>query len=294
MGKINFMKNILLLLITFSNGFLWAQENTDVYVFDISPAYEGIELLNARNVSDNDGYDNQPSFISSESLVFAGNNKGQTDISEYNIANGIKKWANPETEGSEYSPQLFPNSNDLAAVRLDKSGKQRLYRYSTSSGSSTELIKDLNVAYFAFYNDEVMLATVLAANQMDLVWADLKSNTVDTLFRNAGRSLQRIPNTNSMAYTLVNEDENLDLYAMEMNSKESFFICELPHEVQDFVWINDTQILTAKGSKLYLYDTFGESEWNKVASLDEYGITNITRMAISPDGKKLALVAEGK
>ena len=34
--------------------------------------------------------------------------------------------------------------------------------------------------------------------------------TVDTLFQNAGRSLQKVPNTKAMSYSLVNEEGNLD------------------------------------------------------------------------------------
>ena len=286
------MKAILLAFAIISNSFLFAQDNTEVFVFDISPAYEGFELFNARNVSNNEGYDNQPSFISDDVLVYAGNNNGQTDISEYDFKTQVKSWANSQTSGSEYSPQKFPNSKDLAAVRLDQDGKQRLYKYNADAATSTELLENLEVAYFAFYNQEKIIATVLSEKEMDLVMIDLKSKTANTLFKNAGRGLQKIPKTNSMAYTLVNEEGNLDLYAMDMTSKDSFFICELPADIQDFVWLNDTQILTGKGSTLYIYDTLGESEWARVSSLEEYGIKNITRMAISPDGKKLAIVAE--
>jgi len=286
------MKNVFALYFTLCSGLIFAQNNTEVYVFDVALAYEGLELLNARNVSNNKGYDNQPSFISNETLVFAGNNNGQTDISEYSFTSQVKKWANKESEGSEYSPQKFPSSNDLAAVRLDKDGKQRLYKYNTKTGTSSEIIENLEVAYFAFYNDEKILATVLSGSQMDLVMIDLKTKSADTLFQNAGRSLQKVPNSNSMSYTLINEDHNLDLYVLDMNSNDSFFICELPFNTQDYVWMNDTQVLTGKGSKLYMYDTLGIPEWNKVASLDEYGVRNITRLAISPNGKKLALVAD--
>lgn len=286
------MKNLIVFFLILCHGFLFAQDNTEVYVFDIAPAYEGLELLNARNVSNNKGYDNQPFFISDDALVFAANNNGQTDISEYNLTTKIKKWANNKTEGSEYSPQNFPSNTDLAAVRLDKDGKQRLYKYNSETGTSSEVIKDLQVAYFAFYSAEKILATVLSEDQMDLVLINLKTKSTDTLFKNAGRTIQRIPATNSMAYTLINEDKNLDLYVLDMNSNDSFFICELPFATQDYVWLNDTQIVTGKGSKLYIYDTLGGTEWNRVASLDEYGIKNITRMAVSPNGKKLALVVE--
>ncbi len=286
------MKKLLFLFIILTSSFIFAQENTEVYVFDIRPAYEGLELMNPRNISDNEGYDNQPSFISNEALVFAGNNDGQTDISEYNLTSKLQKWVNNKTEGGEYSPQKFPSSNDVASVRLDKDGLQRLYRYNSQTGSSSELIKNLQVAYFAFYNDQKILSTVLDGDSMDLVLIDLSSKTADTIFRNAGRSLQKVPKTNSMSYSLINEEENLDVYLLDMDSYESFFVTELPIGIQDCVWINDTQILVGSGNKLYMYDTLGEPEWTRVASLEEYGFKNISRMAISPDGKKLAVVAQ--
>lgn len=269
-----------------------AQDNTEVYVFDIHPAYEGLELLNVRNISNNDGYDNQPSFISNESLVFAGNNIDQTDISEYNFTTQVKRWINSPTEGSEYSPQKFPSSDHLAAVRLDKDGRQRLYKYDIKTGKSSEVIEDLQVAYFAFFNDNKIMATVLDFEEMYLVLIDLPTKKVDTLFKGVGRSIQRIPKTDFMAYSLINDEQKLDLYMMDMNNKESFFICEIPKDVQDFVWMNDTQVLIGKESKLYMYDTLGEAKWIKVASLEDYGIKNISRMAVSPDGKKIAVVGE--
>lgn len=288
------MKKFLFVIGLLSFHFTVAQDNTEVYVFDISPSYEGLELLNVRNVSNNEGYDNQPSFISNETLVFAGNNNGQNDISEYNFTTKLKRWANSPTEGSEYSPQKFPSSKDLAAVRFDKDGRQRLYRYDSKTGSSSEVIKDLQVAYFAFYNDNKMMATVLGWQEMDLVMIDLQTKTVDTLFKGAGRSLQKIPKIDLMSYSLINDEGKLDLYMMNIEAMESFFICEIPKDVQDFVWLNETQILIGKGSKLFMYDTLGEAEWKRVASLEEFGITNISRMAVSPDGKKFALVGEEK
>src|SRR5690606_10384288 len=131
------MKKFLFLIGVLTFHFTFAQDNTEVYVFDISPSYEGLELLNVRNISNNDGYDNQPSFISNERLVFAGNNNGQTDISEYNFTTNLRSWVNTPTEGSEYSPQKFPLSQDMAAVRFDKDGRQRLYRYDSKTGNSS-------------------------------------------------------------------------------------------------------------------------------------------------------------
>lgn len=286
------MKKLLLLAISLYSVFAFSQENPEIYVFDIAPAYAGLELLNFKNISNNPGYDNQPFFASNETVLFAGNNNGQTDIAEFNLNSKAKKFINMETEGGEYSPQKFPSNKNIAAVRLDKDGLQRLYSYHSDTGKPSELIENLRVAYFAFYNDEKILATVLNAEKLDLVLINLQTKTADTLLLNAGRSLQKVPKTNLMSYTLVNEAGNLDLYLLDMPASESYFVCELPIGVEDYVWINDTQLLIGSGNKLFMYDTLGESEWNVVASVEEFGIKNCTRLAISPNGKKLAIVAE--
>src|SRR5690606_11739874 len=264
MKKLHF----LILFTAAATLFSFAQQNTEVYAFDIAPAYQGLEMLNMQKNSHDSGYINQPSFSSIETILFAGNNNGQTDIAEYNLTTKSKKWVNEKTEGGEYSPQKFPSNNDVAAVRLDKDGLQRFFNYNSEMGNSSELIKDLQVAYFAFYNDQKVLSTVLNGDKMDLVMIDLPSKKADTLFYNAGRSLQKIPKTNSMSYSLVNEAGNLDLYLLDMDSYESFFVTELPIGIQDCVWINDTQILVGSGNKLYMYDTLGEPEWTRVASLE--------------------------
>ena len=287
------MKKLLFLSLLSISLSSHSQQNSQIYTFDISPAYEGLELLNIQNVSSNEGYNNQPSFQTDDFILYSSNNEGQNDIAKFHVTYRVWEWLNtPTKNGSEFSPQTFPSSNDVAAVRLDKDGLQRLYKYDSQSGNSTEIIPELQVAYFAFYTEKEMLATVLNGEKMDLGLIDLKNKSVDTLFRNAGRSLQKIPKTNSMSYSLVNEEGNLDLYLLDMDSKESFFITEMPIGIQDCVWLNDTQILIGSGNKLYMYDTLGEPEWNRVASLEEFGIKNITRMAISPNGKKLALVGE--
>src|SRR5690554_3717552 len=211
------MKLTLLLFLLLCLSSLNAQENTEIYVFDIALAYEGIELLNARNVSNNEGYDNQPSFISNDVLVFAGNNNGQTDISEYNFATKLKQWVSQTPAGSEYSPQKYPSKNNLAAVRLDLDGKQGLYEYNPKTNTSSEIVENLQVAYFAFYDDSKILATILSQEKMDLVLIDLNTRSVDTLWKNAGRSLQKIPGTQTMAYTLVNEEKKMDLYVLDMD-----------------------------------------------------------------------------
>ena len=53
--------------------------------FDLENNGEKIEVKNGKNISNNKGYDNQPSFIDDEKILYASTRNGQTDIAQYQI-----------------------------------------------------------------------------------------------------------------------------------------------------------------------------------------------------------------
>ena len=162
------LKNIFAFSLVLLPHLLFSQSNTEVYLFDLITSETGLELTNMINVSNNPGYDNQPSFIYEDILLFAGNNDGQTDIAQYNIETKIRSWLNTQTEGGEYSPQKLPSGDDVAAVRLDLDGLQRLYSYNSFNENPVMVMDGLAVAYFLFYNDNILISAVLGDVTLDL------------------------------------------------------------------------------------------------------------------------------
>ena len=287
------MTKLLCVLLCLCSIILFAQPNTEVYLFDLEQAKENISVTNFRNISNDDGYDSQPSFQSDNLVLFAGNNGGQTDIAQYNIRFDMKFWYHKGSASSQYSPQRIPNSEHVLSVHLDTNGRQRLFHHHLTSLEYKEAHPDIQLAYFAMYNEKILLGSVLGEENLDLVVANLDTKQVDTLAYNAGRSFHRIPQSEGMSYTYVNEEGNHDVYQLDMDSFESFFVVQLPIGVQDHIWLNGTTLLIGSRANLYIYDLFGEGMWKEVADLSEHNIDNITRLAISPDGTKLAIVAEG-
>jgi hypothetical protein len=286
------MRQTLVSLLLFTCINLIAQTNSEVYLCEIKSEYGGLITYNFQNISNDEGYDSQPSFASDNQVLFAGNKGNQTDIVLYNISEKTKTWFNKTTKGGEYSPIQIPDSsNKVSAVRLDPDGLQRLYVYDAISKENIELIEGLQVAYYDFYNAETIVASVLSGDNLDLVFSNLKTKKTDTLIRNVGRSIHKVPGSKMMSYTSVNEDKNQEVYLLDMETKESFFVCQLPIGLQDYTWLNDSQILIGSGSKLYIYDTFLNSDWTEVADLSDYNIKDISRLAVSPDGARLSLVA---
>jgi len=269
----------------------FAQNPTTVSVFDMEMVYEGLELYNQRKIPSEGAYNNQPSFISDQLLLLSAERNGQTDILEYDIATKKKRWIT-DTESSEYSPQKLPGTDAIAAVGLAENGNQKLYKY-TPDGLPTTLFDSLSFAYFVPIDSEKIIGTILHNNYMDLVKANSDSQNSELILTNVGRGIQRIPKSNSVSYTVVNNENSLDLYALPITDYEdAYFITKLPIGVQDYVWLTKNQILVGKGNQLFLYDIYGEDKWIPIASLKHFNLKEITRMAVSPSGKRIAIVSE--
>jgi len=287
------MKFLILLIFGFP---ILAQNpaNTEIFIFDIIKENQKITIENGENISQNPGYDNQPSFYSGDTLLFSKTREIQTDISGLSFKDSKSFWINDSRVGSEYSPQRIPGTKDVAAVRLDSIGLQLLYKYDWKTGESSVLVPKLKVGYFAFLNEERLLAAVLNDTAMDLMLYDLEQNTSKMLVNNVGRSIHKVPGIQSMSYTVVNENKNIDLYILDLKGEEpkSYFLVALPIGIQDYAWLDENRILLGSGTKLFLYDILGESEWTVIADLPEYQLQNITRVAVNPDATKLALAAD--
>ncbi|NND88149.1 MAG: hypothetical protein HKM28_02755 [Flavobacteriaceae bacterium] len=278
----------LVFLCIVSQPFQISSQNNEVFLMDIEFSDEDFSVSNVKNISNNEGYDNQPSFVNNDRVLYAGTENGQTEIQVYYLEDGRKFRINKSTSGGEYSPTHFPQSNRIAAVRLDTTGLQRLYAYDYNApgyGESTLLLNDLEVAYFAFYDEKTILASILSDGNLDLVLVDLKTKKITPYLENTGRSIHKIPQRNAMSYTAINEEGNMDVYQLDMASKESYFICQLPVGIQDHTWLNESNLLLGSGDKLYRYDLYGSGDWKEVADLSMYEIDNISRLATSKDGK---------
>jgi len=284
------MRTFFSLLGTLFTIFCFAQNDTEVFMMNISPNLNGDwSITNFKNVSNNEGYDNQPSFMGKANLLYAGTRDGATDIAVHNIPSGQNWWLNVPTDGGEYSPQPIPSQRAVAAVRLDPDGLQRLYKYPFGEKAPELLFNDLRVAYFAFYDENKVMASVLSSDRLDLVIADIKTQKVDTLLEGSGRSIHRVPNQKSMSYTVENESGNHEIYLYDMDSRESFFVCELPIGIQDYAWLDENRMILGSNAQLYLYDLLGNPNWIKVADLSPYKIVDITRITGNLEENMIAI-----
>ncbi len=285
------MKIVLLIVAALFPLKNFSQSKTEVFLFDLNTKNNVLELSNIRNVSNNEGYDNQPSFMDNHTILYAGSRNGQTDIVSYDLNKIAKTWI-CATEGGEYSPLKIPNQNAVSAIRLDLDGKQRLYRYDLKKMENSILIDTLVVGYHSWFDSNIIISSVLEADYLSLYKSDLKEKRNYKLQSKVGRSLHNIPNSKLVSYISKEKDSIWEIKSIDPISGSSKFIVQTLPKTEDLCWLSDGTILMSKDGDLFKFKPNQDKEWSKITSFLDYGVTNITRLAVSPNGKKLAIVGE--
>ncbi|WP_204336046.1 VOC family protein [Leptobacterium flavescens] len=285
MKKIYLFSFSLLLNIAVS----WAQPGTEVYLFKLS---KNLELSTPQNTSGNPGfYDNQPSFLNNNTLLFSSTRNGQTDIRKVGLDNGEDVWITA-TDGSEYSPLKIPGREAASSIRLDKDGKQLLYAYNFKDGKPEVLVNDLVIGYHVWFDKDHIVSFVLG-EESSLVVSDLKNGSNKTYQKKIGRSLHKIPGSKLISY-ISKENDQWEIRSLDPLTGNSKLIVPTLENAEDMCWTPDGTIIMGKGDTLYKYDPKTDSEWTKLISLSSFGLDGITRVSVSPQGDKIAVVVTEK
>lgn len=287
------MKNYLLVLAgILSSQLNYSQADTEIYLFDLNLSIEGIQLTNPKNISNNPGYDNQPSFLGNHTVLFASTRDDQTDVVKFDILNGsIKTWLTDTPTGGEYSPLKIPEKEAFSAIRLDLDGLQRLYQYELKTGTSEVLLKDLKVGYHVWFNTDIIVCTVLKENRMDLVVANLKNGSTYTVQKNVGRSLHRIPNSNLISY-VSKEKEEWTIKSIDPITGSTNFISNTYGKTEDMCWLKDGSILAGAGKAIVMANPNKKVPWQQIMYFPQEEIHSISRLTANDNGTRLAFVSE--
>ncbi len=291
-SKVDFYMKIKLFYLTlFFSIYSYSQNNTDIYLFDLIIGDSIIVVNNPIDISGNNkGYDNQPSFLNDNSgVLFSSTRNDQTDIALYEIKNNTKSWLT-STDANEYSPIQTPNKKYFSAVRLEKNGKQLLWKYSFNKKKQRILINSLKVGYHAWFNKK-MIVSFVVGDPPSLVVSNLKYKIKYPIDKKIGRSIVKIPNTELMSIISLEHGEP-EIYSIDPLNSEKKYIADPLEGAQDFTWTPGGTLIMGKKDKLYKLKPGVDKTWIEFASLKPYGLTGITRLAISPFGDKIAIVVD--
>lgn len=267
----------------------FGQPDTDVFIAELNLSADNISVANPFNVSNNPGYDNQPSFRSDgEDLLFAKTRKGQTDIYSYDPESGPGDWLTKTPGGSEFSPLEIPDTRSVSAIRLDTTGLQRLYRYEFNDKQNSQLLfDDLKIGYHLWYSSDILVCTVLIEKRMDLVVAYPKDQSSRTFQKRVGRSLHRIPGKDLISFVSM-EDGKPILKSMDPISGSTAVIAPLPEGIQDVCWLPNGKLICGGAGILQVWNPETQ-RWSTAVELGaDFGV--ISRIAVNKQGTLIAMV----
>ena len=275
--------------------------NTDIWLLDVNEDNGTITFNNPVNITNREGYDNQPAFSpDGKCILFSSlrENK-QTDIYKYTIASKkTKRFC--KTPESEFSPTFMPDGKYISAVLIEKDSTQRLWKFPIKGGSGSIVMDKIDSVGYHCWINENTLAFFILTKPFTLQIADVKTQQATVIADSVSRCIKMIPERKAMSYTVKLNDTTFVIrqHQFQKTPLPSIFDSALLNykaigKSEDYIWYNQSTLIMANGSLLYssCIDCFGNGgSWKLIADLKQFGIDKIGRIAISADKKKIALV----
>lgn len=286
------------------------QPPIDTEVYLASWPGQGVAISAVTNISNDPEYDNQPSFTSdSRAVLFTSKRDGKhTDIYRYDIASRALTQLT-HTPESEYSPLVTPDGKTFSVVRVEADGTQRLWRFDLDGSNPRLVLENVKpVGYHAWIDATHLALFVLGAQGQPatLQIADTMTGKAEIVATNIGRSLGVRPGTSPPRVTFVNKSvKPWPLSEINPGTRASEAIAPLSEgsagaTAEDYAWdpsADRGQFLVAWGTTIMANapsspSSTGARAWRRVADLSTNGLKSITRLAVSPDAKWIAFVAQ--
>ncbi|MBI1732130.1 MAG: PD40 domain-containing protein [Gammaproteobacteria bacterium] len=262
---------------------------TDILLYEMSVHPGGVALGLGRNITAIPGYDNQPSFSADgRSLFFSARRDGkQNDIYRFDLRSHATERLT-QSPKNEYSPAEGADKKSFTVVWEDSGQRQEIWRYPAKGGRAETVLKlpDL-IGYYTFAAPEIVFAFILGEPQrlerIELSTLERKVIAVDI-----GRCVKTAPD-GSVSYVRMDNKQPI-LHRIDGDgANDTALFPLLPDTEGDYAWLPDgSGVLSTRNSALY-YRGIGAGDWQLVAEIKEAG--GLSRLAVSPDGKLLALVA---
>lgn len=271
--------------------------STDIYLLSWPPTVDSASKI--RNITNREGYDNQPMFSTDGEKVFFTSigADDQADIYAYSMkTGGTKRITN--TPESEYSPTITRDGKHLSVVRVekDKDKTQRLWKFPLNGGPPSLVLENIKPVGYHCWIDGNSVALFILGEPNTLQIADVTTGRAEKIADNIGRSMHKIPGTGKISFT-VKENDGWIIQQFDPKTHKTQTIVKGVDSSEDYVWTRDVSILMANGTRLLQWDAPNhppQSDWEEVTDLAKSGIGKITRIALNPKGTLLAIVAEEK
>jgi hypothetical protein len=262
---------------------------SDIWIARLEVTPTAVAIRDPANATRRPGYDNQPFFLDAGGFLYsAGDSASSTDVWRLDPAGGpaVPVTRTPE---SEFSPTPLPDGAGFCAVRVEADSTQRLWRFDLDGGGARPVLAGVDsVGYFEWI-DPATLALFVVGEPHTLRIVDVASGRESVAARDIGRFIRCVPGTRDVAFTLRVSDDAYRFVRLPAAGGGGPVPLIDGVGGQDAAWVGDVLLATA-GTRIFASRPFADGVWREVADAGTWGVAGVTRLAVSPDQRRLAVV----
>ncbi|NVJ97188.1 MAG: PD40 domain-containing protein [Alphaproteobacteria bacterium] len=269
---------------------------TDIYLAELVMAGDSYSVGAPENITRHKGYDNQPHFMpDGDKILYTSEDKDiRTDIWMYMVDSGTKTRLTNTPDNSEFSPKVMPDGSGFSVIREESyRGGQRVWRYEFGNTEAAEpMLKLSPTGYHAWGMGTRYVAVFVLGEPNTLQLVDRETGNAKVIFENIGRGLFSLPDGSGFTFTEAREGGPAKVYHYDIAAERVTPLFDLPGG-NDYALMRNAQaplgvsFMAAHGSKIFYRET-PSGAWAQIADME--GL-EISRLAVSPDNTKIALVA---
>lgn len=266
----------------------------DIFLFELSESENELKVSGGINITNRPGYDNQPWFTpEGKSILFSANrDPHRTDIYEYFVASGETKQVT-DSPDQEYSPQVSPDNQTLSFVTDGETANQSVWTKDRGQSKIHWLLGNQSerepVGYYSWnHKTGYILYWSRYGFSIRLVHQDRELSHYVT-----GDAIPTTPHIipGSDCFSFMHQQGNGEVWIKELNP-ETLAVRPLTAVLgnnRNYGWTPLGKILMCKDTQLHRWSQ-DTRKWEFVVDLASMGVKDVTRVAISPNGKHLAVV----
>lgn len=266
---------------------------SDIFLVEVSTAKGQLRFAEPQRITEWAGYNNQPSFFpDGSSLLYTSIRADkQADVYRYDSKSRITTRATDTTE-SEFSPTLTLDGRFISVVRVEADSTQRLWKFPLAGGKPLLVLEKIKpVGYHTWINAQTLALFVLGKpNTLQIV--DVRTEKGEVIAENIGRATRRIPRQNKLSFVHKVSDQEWIIKAYDLDTRQITELIKTLPGSEEYAWTPAGVLLSARGSQLFAFAPGADKDWREVADFAQAGLTGITRIAISNDGRRIAMVAQ--
>jgi len=273
--------------------------DTDIFIASVGFRSGAPAVGDFQNATNRKGYDNQPYFLAGEAAFYyvAEGESGKTDIRLFDIARGASQPVTATADESEYSPKEAPMGG-LSYIQENPAGDvTRVHRRAQGSDEGAAVVDFAPLGYYAWLEKGAALGVYYRSEPGSLYRVDVASGDATLLHGKISRTLQSNSSGSALWFSeMLNDEGSLGAIRYDVGGGALTPLFALPAGATDYFVAFDEEggargFLSGSGGDLY-WRAVADADWTAIADLGPIGANAISRIAVSDDGKWIAVVAE--